>query len=107
VSRPSAEEVELALAMLADARIGDHRMRENATAILRAALEPRPVWPRKEVARELGVLPANLMDVRGLPEPAQELPRPTRSNPDNVLRLWYVDEIDEFARERRARKGNT
>jgi hypothetical protein len=112
VSRPSAEEVEHALGALEGiidrAPVGSSgRARGwSALGVLRTAAEPRPVWPRKEAADALGVLPANLDDVRGLPEPAQVLPRPTRSNPGNVMRLWWADEIEGFAAERRARKGS-
>ena len=110
VSRPSAEEIKLALVELAEARAGDHKRREWATRVLREALKPRPVWPAKEVAEALStngyrVAPSNLNDVRGLPAPAQELPRPTVAHPDKVMRLWYADEIVEFAAARPPRAG--
>lgn len=78
-----------------------------AVRILREAVKPRPVWPAKEAAACLGVDPSNLGDLRGLPEPAQKLPRPTVTHPEKTMSLWYVDEIEEFAARRRAERGGT
>lgn len=108
--RPSAEDVQIALEWLdwVGAHTGNPDLATiSAVAVdtLRAASEPRPVWPAKETAAALGVEPANLGDIRGLPEPAQVLPRPTVVHPDKVMRLWYADEIEAFAKEWRARRA--
>jgi hypothetical protein len=105
--RPSREDVELALArarQFAVEAARDDEFEADIEPVLRAALAPRPEWPAREVGLALGVDPANLGDVRGLPEPAQLLPRPTVVHPDKVMRLWYADEIVAFAPEWRARK---
>lgn len=106
MSRPSEQEISTALDMLGAPSVSDPEHR-RALRVLRAALAPRPVWPAKEAAACLGVLSANLGDLRGLPRPAQELPRPTVTRPDQTFSLYYVDEIEAFAAERRAKKGGT
>jgi len=108
VSRPSEADVDTALNLtgqeFARPRLSDPEKRW-ALRTLREAAKPRPVWPAREVAHLLGVKPENLRPggMRGFeefPAPAQELPRPTSKNPRNTMRLWYADEVQEFAAKR-------
>lgn len=74
---------------------------------LQAATRPRVLWPAKEVGEYLGVKPENLrpQNLRGLPEPAQVFPRPTKSDPDREMRMWWADEIEDFKPELDARRA--
>jgi hypothetical protein len=108
VRRPSEADVLRALDVLTNLQHGTLREADDcprALRTIRAAIKPRPVWPAREVAQFLGVKPENLRPggMRGFeefPAPAQELPRPTSKNPHNTMRLWYVDEVQEFAAKR-------
>jgi hypothetical protein len=109
VSRPSPREVDEALATAALVVTGALKLDRDAArawlSVLQAATRSRPVWPAKEAAECLGVLPENLQAdrLRGLPEPAQVLARSTRAHPNRVERLWFQDEIEELARRRAER----
>lgn len=114
-ARPSAEEVERALATLdwvaeylADPLsvilLAPSERLCEARDILRAALPPQRVGAAKDVSLALGVEMGNLDDLRGLPEPWRTLPRPTAKHPDRVSRLWDMDEIEAFAAARRAKR---
>jgi hypothetical protein len=101
VSRPSEAEIRVALDDVSEGAS------PWALRTLRAATKPRPVWPAKEAAACLGVDPSNLGDLRGMPAPAQVLPRPSVTHPEKTMSLWFVDEIEEFAARRRAERGGT
>lgn len=84
-----------------------------ALQVLRDATKPRPVWPVKEAADYLGVRVENLRPdkLRGLPAPAYEFPRATRTDLARTMRLFWVDEIVAYKpvleatpRRRNARK---
>jgi hypothetical protein len=96
--RPSEAQVDRALNVLA--AMGQR----HAHIVLRRALQPRPVWPAKEVAMFLGVKPEQLRpggmrNFDKFPAPAQELPRPTEATPDKTMRLWYQDQVEDFKRD--------
>lgn len=113
MSRPSEQEIEAALNLVSAGREASSLAAfMRAMNLLRIAVLPRPVWPAKEVAACLSTDgkqfdPSNLSDLRGLPEPAQKLPRPTVTHPEKTMSLWFVDEIEEFAARRRAERGGT
>jgi hypothetical protein len=105
MSRPSEAEIAASLRVLDEYQFETGPNRRWALQTLREAAKSRPVWPAREVANFLGVKPENLRPggMRGFeefPAPAQELPRPTSKNPRNTMRLWYVDEVQEFAAQR-------
>lgn len=107
MSRPSERQISEALRVLNQYQIETASNRRRALRVIAEAVKPRPVWPAKEAAACLGVDPSNLGDLRGLPEPAQKLPRPAKGLPDKTMSLWFVDEIEEFAARRRAERGGT
>lgn len=91
VRRPSEAEVEEALFALKHAPPSQEQWAQRT---LRAALAPREVWPAKEVAACLRVQVSNLRTTSGLPAPCQVFDRPTATNPDKKMRLWWRDEIE-------------
>lgn len=109
MNRPSEQDVSDALGHLrcvvaAGGTTAERTAGSRALRVLKAATEPRPVWPAKEVGECLGVNPANLRVGRmqnfdKFPEPAQELPRPTEKDPAKTVRFWYVDEVQDFKRD--------
>jgi hypothetical protein len=108
VSRPSEARVAEALEFVAHAMASDARLSATEQRIvlrtLRAAVKPRPVWPAKEVAAFLGVKPEQLRpggmrNFDKFPVPAQELPRPTGALPGKKMRLWFVDQVEDFKRD--------
>lgn len=108
MTRPSPADVDTALTLarheFARPRLSDTEKRW-ALRTLREAAKPRPVWTAFDVGQFLKMKPSNLRPggMRGFeefPAPAQELPRPTSKNPRNTMRLWYVDEVQEFAAKR-------
>jgi hypothetical protein len=118
MARPTEDEVFDALMVLSELVAVSHEellsgYPQEAMPILRAAVKPRPVWPVKEVAEYLDVRPENVRPekLRGLPQPAQEFPRPTVRHPEKTMRLFYADEIEAYrlvldatARRRNARE---
>lgn len=127
MARPSEQEVEEALTMLDVAVAGWVKLAERnryvtpegltrakaehaaALKVLRKAVRPREVLPSKEAAELLGVDPSNLNtgSVAGLPKPAYTFPRPRKDLADRVMRVWWKDEIEDCARAKRARLGQT
>lgn len=117
--RPDEAQVKLALHQLAElVDVRTSTVHGQAIKVIRAALKPRTVWSSKEVADALGVDPSNLQPggMRGfelLAVPFQTLPRPSATNPDKVMRLWWADEVlehpkaKELAEKRRAERGGS
>lgn len=68
----------------------------RAHDVLYRATRPRVLWPQLEVAKALGVDPGNVRRQRGLPAPAQVLPRPTPNDPGRTFEQWDADEIMEY-----------
>jgi hypothetical protein len=104
VTRPSDAEVDEALLLIADlATLAwsagyDQASKAGLRArdVLYRATRPRVLWPQLEVAKALGVDPGNVRRQRGLPAPAQVLPRPTPTDPDRTFEQWDADEILEY-----------
>lgn len=106
MARPSEQEVRDALGVLTRlvVRDGMQPVESAALGIVREASER--LLPAKEAAEILGVEVGNMKpgDVRGLPEPEVEWPRPTKNNPDRVVRWWSERKIRECAAGRRPRR---
>jgi hypothetical protein len=110
VTRPSEAEVDEALQVVSEliAWAGrDHEILAidgaQAHDVLYRASRPRVLWLSTEVAEALGVADGNVLRTDGLPAPVQTLPRPTKANPDRVLRHWDREQVLEFAAMRRER----
>lgn len=99
MARPTDAEIGVALAAL-DELVGSAATDRWVAAfrVVCDAVKDRPRWPVKEVAEYLDVRPENVRPekLRGLPEPAQEFPRPTARHPEKTMRLFYADEIEAY-----------
>lgn len=113
MTRPSEAEVDDALHVMADvvAMLGTHGYRSaradglEAHDVLYRATRPRVFWLSKEVADALGVADSNVLRTPGVRElVVQELARPTKANPDRVVRLWDREQVLRLAEQRRARR---
>lgn len=113
MARPSEQEVEEALVSLLEivrTRSAPVAMAgARAIGVLREATRLRRVLLSKEAAARLRVDPSNLnpQSVAGLPEPVATFPRPTKRHPDRVVRVWDEEEIDDCARAKWARLGQS
>lgn len=114
MTRPSQEDVDRALSLLDETVHPSRQLSDGDGAFmrrtLREAVKPRHVWMAYETARAFGVSDSNLRpgamrDFDLVPEPVQELPRPTVKDPGKTVRLWDADEVEAAARRAAARRA--